>query len=265
MKIALCIKQVPDTTDIKWTENNTIQREGVESVINPFDIYATELALDIKSKKPNTTITVFTMGPDQAKNMLRKVLALGCDDAVLISDRKFAGADTYSTGKTISKAIQTVLADFDLVVCGQFAVDGDTAQTGPIIANFLDIPQVTYVKDFVEINDKKLILSRELEDGVEKVSVELPTLICVLQKDSEPKRVTIGGIIEASKKEIKTVSMDDIGLTTEVVGLKGSPTYVSRAFRNISTHNAQKHKLNLEESINLLNQKFIDLGIKHGN
>ena len=107
MKIALCIKQVPDTTDIRWTENNTIQREGVESIINPYDVYATELALDIKSEISNVHITVFTMGPLQAENMLRKVLALGCDDAVLISDKKFSGSDTYATGLTISRAIRT--------------------------------------------------------------------------------------------------------------------------------------------------------------
>ena len=150
MKIALCIKQVPDTTDIRWTEQNTIQREGVESVINPYDVYALELALKLKSQIENAQITVFTMGPNQAESMLRKTLALGCDNAVLISDRKFAGADTYATGLTISRAIRTALPDFDLIICGQFAVDGDTAQTGPNIANFLEIPQGTYDDEFVK-------------------------------------------------------------------------------------------------------------------
>ena len=142
MKIALCIKQVPDTSDIKWTENNTIQREGVESIINPYDVYATEFALNLKEKYADAQITVFSMGPNQAMDMIRKLIALGCDDGVLISDRKFAGADTYATGKTISSAIKSVMPDFDLIICGQFAVDGDTAQTGPCIAEFLNIPQV---------------------------------------------------------------------------------------------------------------------------
>ncbi len=256
MKIALCIKQVPDTTDIKWTENNTIQREGVESVINPYDIYATELALKIKEQVSGSSITVFTMGPAQAESMLRKVLALGCDNAVLISDRKFAGADTFATGQTISRAIRTVLPDFDLIVCGQFAVDGDTAQTGPSIANFLDIPQVTYVQDIVNAEEKTLTLTKTADDGIETVRVTLPALICVMTQQFEPKRPLINGIISASKKEIKVCTMEDIGLSAEKCGLKGSPTYVSKAFRNQSNHNAQKFKMNVQDSVNLLKEKI---------
>lgn len=261
MKIALCIKQVPDTTDIRWTENNTIQREGVESIINPFDVYAAELALKLKSQIKNTEITVFTMGPKQAEDMLKKVLALGCDEAVLISDKKFAGADTYATGLTISRAIRTACPDFDLIICGQFAVDGDTAQTGPNIANFLDIPQVTYVKDFVEYSDNELVLTREMEDGVETVKVQLPALICALKQDFEPKRPLINGIISASKKQIKVLSMEDIGLTPDKTGLIGSPTCVSRAFRNLSSHNAEKFKLNVDDSVKLLSEKLTSLGV----
>ena len=261
MKIALCIKQVPDTTDIRWTENNTIQREGVESIINPLDVYAAERALKLKSQIKNTEITVFTMGPKQAEDMLKKVLALGCDEAVLISDKKFAGADTYATGLTISRAIRTACPDFDLIICGQFAVDGDTAQTGPNIANFLDIPQVTYVKDFVEYSDNGLVLTREMEDGVETVKVQLPALICALKQDFEPKRPLINGIISASKKEIKVLSMEDIGLTPDKTGLKGSPTCVSRAFRNLSSHNAEKFKLNVDDSVKLLSEKLTSLGV----
>lgn len=261
MKIALCIKQVPDTGDIKWTEHNTIQREGVESIINPFDVYAAELALKLKSELSDAEITVFTMGPKQAEGMLKKMLSLGCDSAVLISDKKFAGADTFATGLTISQAIKTVLPDFDLVVCGQFAVDGDTAQTGPNIANFLDIPQVTYVKDFVKFDGNNLELKRELDDGIEHVKTTLPALICVLQNDFEPKRPTINGVIEASKKEIKVCSMTDIGLAPEQVGIKGSPTYVSKAFRSVPTHNVEKFVLNTEESVNLLKEKLSALGV----
>lgn len=256
MKIALCIKQVPDTTDIKWTENNTIQREGVESVINPYDVYAAELALKIKSVLADTKITVFTMGPMQAQSMLRKVLALGCDEAVLISDKKFAGADTYATGVTLSQAIKSELPGFDLVICGQFAVDGDTAQTGPSVANFLDVPQVTYVKDFVEYKDKMLYLTREMEDGIETVRTSLPALICVVKSEFEPTRVSIGGVISASKKTIKVCSMTDISLSAENVGIKGSPTYVSKAFRNMPSHNVQKYKLSVEDSVKLLCEKL---------
>lgn len=261
MKIALCIKQVPDTTDIRWTENNTIQREGVESVINPYDLYAMDFALKLKSMVDGSSVTVFTMGPSQAENMLRKALALGCDDAVLISDRKFAGADTYATGLTIASAIRTEVPDFDMVVCGQFAVDGDTAQTGPNIASFLDIPQITYVKSIVGVEEKSLTVKKELEDGIEIVKTTLPALVCVLKQDYEPQRPLIDGIISASKKEIKTLTMADIALEPEHCGLKGSPTYVSKAFRNVSTHDAQKFKLNLDDSVALLDEKLNSLGV----
>jgi electron transfer flavoprotein beta subunit len=255
-KIALCVKQVPDTTDIRWTENNTIQREGVESIINPYDVYACEFALEIKKTIKDSEITVFSMGPNQAQDMLRKLIALGCDKAVLISDRKFAGADTYATGKTISSAIKTSLPDFDLIICGQFAVDGDTAQTGPCIAEFLDIPQVTYVKDLVKVDKKSITLNRELEDGIETVKTEFPALICKLQDDFEPERPTINGIKFAQNQDIKILDMEGIGLTQEETGLKGSPTYVSKAFRNQSSHNAQKFELNTSDSVNLLKEKL---------
>ncbi len=261
MKIALCIKQVPDTTDIRWTENNTIQREGVESIINPYDVFATEFALNLKSELGNVQITAFTMGPAQAEGMLRKVLALGCDEAVLVSDKKFAGADTYATGLTLSRAIRTELPDFDLIVCGQFAVDGDTAQTGPNIANFLNIPQVTYVKDFKEFKDNKLILTRELEDGIETVETSLPSLVCVLTHDYEPRRPYINGIISASRKQVRVCGLDKLSLPVEKAGLRGSPTYVSKAFRNISAHNAEKFVLTKDESVNLLKEKLENLGV----
>ena len=249
LKIALCVKQVPDTTDIRWTENNTIQREGVESVINPYDVYAAEFALKIKEQLKDVEITVFTMGPNQATDMLRKLLAIGCDRAVLISDRKFAGADTYATGKTISAAIKTELPDFDLIVCGQFAVDGDTAQTGPCIAEFLNIAQVTYTQKFEKVDKKSIELKRILENGIERVKTTYPALICVIKF--------------ASKQEIRVCDAQIIGLEPEQVGLKGSPTYVSRAFRNMSNHNAQKFELSTEESVKLLDEKIKSLEVKN--
>ena len=169
MKIALCIKQVPDTSDIKWTEHNTIRREGVESIINPYDVYAIEAALHIKNIIKNTEITAMTMGPLQAEEMLRKTIALGVDKAALISDRKFAGADTYATGKTLAQSIKTIVPDFDIVICGQFAIDGDTAQTGPSIANHLNLPQVTFVKELVEITENYIVVRRQADDGIETV------------------------------------------------------------------------------------------------
>lgn len=231
MKIVLCVKQVPDTSDIKWAPNNTIQREGLESIINPYDVYALESALGLKKEYKDVCITALTMGPMQAKSMLQRVLAVGADNACLLSDRKFAGADTYSTGKTIAQAIRSKISDFDLIVCGQFAIDGDTAQTGPSIANFLNIPQVTYVKKIVSYSDNHVVVLRELDDYSEKVEVELPALICVLKDDFEPARADIQGVIRSQKAEIPVYGISDIGLDAEEAGLKGSPTYVSKAFR----------------------------------
>lgn len=231
MKIVLCVKQVPDTSDIKWTENNTIQREGLESIINPYDVYALESVLRIKNKYENIHVSALTMGPAQATDVLRKSLALGIDEAILLSDKKFSGADTYATGKTIARAISKKIPDFDLVVCGQFAVDGDTAQTGPSIANFLNVPQVTYVKQIVECSEDSVVVLRELDDYYETVKVTLPAVICVLKDSFEPSRALIDGIKKAQNSEIIQLGFEDLELDSSEVGLKGSPTYVSRAFR----------------------------------
>ena len=256
MKIVLCVKQVPDTSDIKWTENNTIQREGLESILNPCDVYAAEIALSIKKECPNTTVTVLSMGPNQAEKMLKKLLALGFDEAVLLSDKKFAASDTYATGRTISKAIAEKIPDFDLIICGQYAIDGDTAQTGPSIANFLNLPQITYVKELVECGENKLTFLRELEDGFEKVRIELPALICVTENSYEPTRATIGGVIEATKKEVKILGCGDIGLEPACTGLKGSPTYVSKAFRAVK----KEVRCEFFENIEDFAKKFYILG-----
>lgn len=255
MKILVCIKQVPDTTDIKWTENNTIQREGVESVINPFDVYSIEAALKIKKHLQNVEITALTMGPNQAETVLRKAISVGCDNGVLICDKKFAGADTYATAKTISSAIKSKFSDFDLIICGQFAVDGDTAQTGSGIATQLDIPQVTYVKNIDRIEENSLYATRELEDGVETVKVNFPALICVLKRDFEPTRAKINGIIKAQNVKIENLSMEDIGLSPENVGIKGSPTFVSKAFRPVKT----RSECVIISDINEFSRKINDL------
>ena len=231
MKIVVCLKQVPDTTDIKWTENNTIQREGVESVMNPYDVWALEAALSIRKKQRNVFVTALSMGPNQAVSILKKAISLGADNAILISDKKFAGADTYATGKTLAKAISEKLSGTDLIICGQFAVDGDTAQTGPSIASQLGLPQVTFVREIKEINDNFIVVERGVENGREIVEVQLPALICMLQSDGEPTRARVAGIIKAQNFEVKQYGHEDLNLSPEEIGIKGSPTYVSRAFR----------------------------------
>ncbi len=230
MKIVVCIKQVPDTTEIKWTENNTIQRDGVESIINPYDVWALEAALKLK-KEIGASITTLTMGPAQAVDMLKGTIALGADDAILLSDKKFAGADTYATGKTLSKAISEKIGNFDLILCGQFAIDGDTAQTGPCIASNLNIPQVTFVRSIKEAYEDRLIVEREVENGLEIVEVKLPALVCVLLSTEEPSRARVAGVIKGQNFEVKVYGHEEIGLSPDEAGIKGSPTYVSKAFR----------------------------------
>lgn len=231
MKIAVCVKQVPDTADIKWTENNTIQREGLESIINPFDMYALETALKLKDREQNVNITTLTMGPPQAEEIIRKAISLGIDDGFVVTDKKFAGADTAATGRTLAAAIKEKIKEVDLILCGQFATDGDTAQTGPAISVNLNYPVITYVKEILSVENKIATVKKEVEDGTEILKVKLPAVLCMLKCDYEPRRPLIKGFKNAQKAEIKFYGLNDIGLEVEQVGIKGSPTYVSKAFR----------------------------------
>ncbi|MFH0702450.1 MAG: electron transfer flavoprotein subunit beta/FixA family protein [bacterium] len=231
MKIIVCVKQVPDTADIKWTENNTMVRDGVESILNPFDEYALETAIRIKESNSDTTIVVFTMGPPQAKDVLKRAIAMGADNAFLITDKKFAGADTQSTSRTLAKAIKEKANDFDLIICGQFAIDGDTAQTGPSIAEHLNLPQITYVKEVESSGKDTIIARREIEEGLQRVEMRLPGLICMLKCDYEPRIPSIKGTMKANRVQIPEVNMEELGLDASEVGIKGSPTFVSKAFR----------------------------------
>lgn len=257
MKIALCIKQVPDTADIKWTENNTIQREGVESVINPFDAYAIETALILKDKLKDTHITAITMGPPQAEEILKKAISMGVDEGVLVSDRKFAGADTVATSRTLARAIDKKVENVDLIICGQFATDGDTAQTGPSIAQHLNYPQITYVKEITGFKDGVLTVKREVEDGIEIVQVQLPAVLCMLKCDYEPRRPLINGFVKASKSKIQTYSAEDLNLSPEEIGMKGSPTYVSKAFRPEQKQGGEViTPKNAKEAVNMIKDKL---------
>lgn len=262
MKIALCIKQVPDTADIKWTENNTIQREGVESVINPFDMYAIETALRLKEKIKDTKITALTMGPPQAVDIIKRAISMGVDDGFLASDRKFAAADTVATSRTLAAAIKEKVKDFDLIICGQFATDGDTAQTGPSIAQHLNIPQVTYVKEISGFKDGILTVKREVEDGIEVLEVQLPALICMLKCDYEPRRPLIGGFINSSKAQVPMFSADELKLNPEEIGMKGSPTYVSKAFRPEQKHGGEiLAPADSKEAAKMIKDKLEEFGV----
>ena len=231
MKIAVCIKQVPDTTDVKIDpKTNTLIREGVASICNPFDEYAVEEALRIKEKYGGE-VHVITMGPPQAIEVLKNALAVGADKVYLVSDKAFAGADTLATAYALSKTIQTI-GDVDLVVCGKQAIDGDTAQVGPGVATRLGFPQLTYVSKVKEINfeKKKIIVERLLEHGREVIESSLPALMTVVKDINEPRLPSLLGIKKAAKAQIPTLTAKGIGADENRIGLKGSPTWVMRVF-----------------------------------
>ena len=229
MNIIVCIKQVPDTTQVKIDpETNTLIREGVESIINPFDAYAIEEGVCLKEQHGGK-VTVLSMGPPQAQEALREAVSLGCDEAVLISDRAFAGSDTLATGYTLASAIKKI-GDYDIIICGKQASDGDTAQVGPGIATQLDIPQVTYVKKIEKIEDKIMTAERMTEEGFEIIQTSLPCLITVVKEINEPRLPSLKGKMRAKKLEIPTWKAIDLDIDEARLGLTGSPTWVSKIF-----------------------------------
>ena len=232
MKIAVCVKQVPETTSsIKINqETGALIREGIESITNPFDEFAIEEALRIREKFGGE-VHVISMGPPQAVEVLRNALAMGADRAILLSDNAFAGADTLATSYTLSTAIKAI-GGVDLIICGKQAIDGDTAQVGPGVATRLGIPQLTYVSKVREIEpqNKRIVVERMLEDGTEAVESSLPALLTVVKDINEPRLPSLLGIKRAAKAEIPTWKAADLSLDPAKVGFNGSPTWVWRVF-----------------------------------
>lgn len=231
MKIVVCIKQVPDTNDVKWSKENNIIREGLTNILNPYDEYAIQAALEIKKIDPDTKITLLSMGPNCARETLEYGLALGADNAILLSDKRFSGADTNATSKTLACAIKNIICDFDIIITGQFAIDGDTAQTGPSLSHNLNIPVLTYVKKILDVEETKLDAKCEKEDNVSTIEIQIPCVLCVLKGCSQLKNPKIGDYIKAQNKELRIFNADDIKMDIEMCGIKGSPTFVQKAFR----------------------------------
>lgn len=230
MKIIVCIKQVPDTTDVKLDpKTNTLIREGIQSIVNPDDMAAIEEALCLKDEK-GCEVTLLSMGPPQAQHALREGLAMGADKAVLLTSRVFGGADTWATSRTLAKAVEK-LGGYDLLFCGRQAIDGDTAQVGPELAEHLGIPQVTYVREIKVEKDGTAIVKRAMETGYQLVKAKLPALLTFVKEANTPRLPTMGGIVRAYDDcAVEIWTEDDIGITPETVGLKGSPTQVKKAF-----------------------------------
>ena len=225
MNIVVCLKQVPDTTAVKIDpKTGTLIRDGVPSIINPEDKNALEAALTLKDNVGGK-VTVISMGPPQAQNALREALCMGADEAILITDRAFAGADTLATSKALAGVLRKL--EFDIVFAGRQAIDGDTAQVGPEIAEHLDIPQVTYVQD-VKVEEDGLLINRALEDGYELIKVQAPVLLTAIKELNEPRYMNIGYIFDTANKEIQIWSADNVDVNKEELGLKGSPTKVKK-------------------------------------
>ena len=229
MKIIVCIKQVPDTTEVKIDpEKGTLIREGVPSIVNPFDEYAVEAALRMKESKGGS-VSVITMGPPQAVEALRKCIAMGADEGILVSDRAFAGSDTWSTSYTLAKAIEA-LGSFDLILAGKQAIDGDTAQVGPGIAEHMQIPQVTYVQKVNQIGETSMEVERGVETGYEVIEVNLPAVLTIDKSQNHPRLPSMMGTMKALKAEIKMMSAADLNLEEGRFGMDGSPTRVKKTF-----------------------------------
>ncbi len=230
MKILVCVKQVPDTTEVRIDrETNTLQRQDVPSILNPFDRHALEEALRVK-ERCGGTVSVLTMGPLQAQEVLKECLALGADGAVLVSDKAFAGADTLATSRTLAAAIAK-LQPAELIFCGKQAIDGDTAQVGPELAEHLNMAQITCVSKLeVFPAERRLIAEREVEDGHEVLELSLPAVLTVSKSLNEPRYPSIKGRLRANKTSIPILTLADLGLQAEETGLQGSPTRVVRIF-----------------------------------
>lgn len=229
MNIIVCIKQVPETTDVRINpETNTLIREGVKSIINPFDMYAIEEAVRLKEKFGGKA-TVVTMGPPQAEAILREAMSMGIDEGILVGDRAFAGSDTWATSYTLAGAIKK-LGAFDLIICGKQASDGDTAQVGPGISTHLDIPQVTYVKKIEEVKDNVMRVERMMEEGFEIIELPLPGLITVVKEINEPRLPSLKGIMRSKSAKITAFTQKELNLDPQSIGLCGSPTQVVKIF-----------------------------------
>ncbi|MGF7185251.1 electron transfer flavoprotein beta subunit [Desulfitispora alkaliphila] len=234
MHIVVCIKQVPDTTEVRVDpKTNTLVREGVPSIVNPYDIHGVEEAVRLRDKYGGK-VTIISLGPPQAEEALRRAIAFGSDEAILITDRSFAGSDTLATSYVITQAIKKIQEKepIDLIICGKQAIDGDTAQVGPGIAVRLGIPQLTYVMEIkgVNLEEEEITVARKLEGSQEVVAAKMPALLTVLKDINELSYSSLPNLIKSARYKPKRWTSDDLEIDGEKIGLKGSPTTVRKIF-----------------------------------
>lgn len=233
MTIAVLIKHVPETENLKIDEKTgTVVRKGQNAIVNPLDLYAIEAALTVKDRYPDTEVTVITMGPPDAERSLREALSMGCDKAVLISGREFAGSDTFATSNTLSRVIERIKV-FDLILCGERATDGDTGQVGPAVASFLDYPVITYVSNFKVdfLEGTILTVDRIVEEGIEHYELNLPAVLTISKAIGVPRLPTLNGKKRAKRVDITRIGFDSDWFNEDEIGLNGSPTRVIKLYR----------------------------------
>jgi electron transfer flavoprotein beta subunit len=256
MRIVVPIKQVPETNAVKMDEaSGTMIREGVEAIVNPLDLYAIEIAIRLRERHGGEVIAI-SMGPPKALSALKEAIAMGCDSAVLISDKAFAGSDTWATSYVLAAAIRKI-GGYDLVVCGERATDGDTGQVGPGIAAWLDLPVATYVGRLDEVTAATCRVHRLVEDGYEVLDVSLPAVLTVVKEVADPRLPTLRGKQKAKKATIPTLGPGDMDVRAECLGLNGSPTRVVRIFRPKVARQCQKVAATDERAIEEAADKLV--------
>lgn len=259
MNIVVCVKQVPDTTEVKLDPvKGTLIRDGVPSIINPDDKAALEAALCIR-EQAGGKVTVVSMGPPQADVALREALAMGADEAILVTDRAFGGADTWATSYTIASAIKKL--DYDLIIAGRQAIDGDTAQVGPQIAQHLGLPQVSYVENIEAVNERSIVLRRQFEDRYHIVEAQLPCLITVLSELNKPRYMSVSGVLDAYReKKVAKITLADLEdvIDKSNIGLGGSPTRVKQSFTKQPKGKGEKFETDADDAVRIIVEKLAE-------
>jgi len=264
LNIVVCVKQVPGTNEVKMNEEtNTIIREGMEAIINPFDTYAVEEGVRLK-EQTDGKVTAISMGIPSVADLLKETIGLGVDEAVLLSDRTFAGADSLATSYALAKGIEKI-GGVDLIICGKQATDGDTAQVGPSLAEKLGIPHTTYVKKIEEISEGYIRCERMTDDGYEVIEMTLPAVITVVKEINEPRLPSMKGMMRAKKAVVQVWTADDVGADKALCGLDGSPTQVVKTFVPVHNVNSEMIEGEPNEQAKRLADVLMSMQFETGN
>ncbi len=257
MNIVVCLKQVPGTTQVKIDpQTNTLVRQGIKNIVNPFDTYAVEEGARIKERFGGK-VTAISMGPPQAEEVLREAISTGADEVILLSDSAFAGSDTLATSYTLARAINKI-QEYDLVICGRQTIDGDTAQVGPELAETLEIPFVAYVSQIEEIDNGYMRVQRMVEDGHEVIETPLPAVITVVKEINVPRLPSLRGLTKAKSAVIPTWTAKELGVDKNMVGLSGSATRVIKIFSPQRAYRGEILQGSLESQAESLINKLRD-------